>query len=250
MQLREVDVEPLLLPLRDRPAGGQGLDRAVYEGLQLAPLRHDGAVLLVRDDLARNRAVGARLRLLLRRDDRDVHHEGLAAPVLDRREGGGRRLVDERLLHRMQPVLHVVEPRRHGLGAHLELAQSGEALRHLALGRDLLRDEDALVRVEVRGREADRPLTRDGDRRLLEREVERLRSRPEEEDEPASAFATCCWKRTISRSASLISRPCSSAPEATPRCTPSTSARSSAPTSASKATSSSIHSGSAWAAKK
>src|SRR5438876_6238786 len=86
--LREVQVEPLLLPLCDRAVRRQRLDRGVDGGLELAPLRHDGSVLLVRDDLAGDGPVGARLGLLLGRDDRDVEHERVAPVHLHGGEGG------------------------------------------------------------------------------------------------------------------------------------------------------------------
>src|SRR5437764_14902227 len=68
--LGEVDREPLLLQLRDRPVRPELLDRCVELRNELRALLEDSAVLLVRDDLAGNGAVLAGVRLALRRDDR------------------------------------------------------------------------------------------------------------------------------------------------------------------------------------
>src|SRR4051794_34777362 len=153
-QLREVEVEPLLLQLRDRAVRPQLLDPGVQLRGQLAALLEHGAVLLVGHDLAADRPVGARLRLLLRGNDRRVEHERVAAADLDGSERRGRGLVDERRLARVKLRLDEVEAGRVRLGARLQLLQVGEALRR----RRLLRQQHALVRVEVRGREVDRLL--------------------------------------------------------------------------------------------
>src|ERR1700730_488166 len=175
-ELGEVEVEPLLLELGDRPVGPELLDRGVELRCQLRALWQDGTVLLVGDDLAAYGPVGARLGLLLRGDDRRVEDERLAAIDLHGSERRGRRLVDERLLRRVQLRLDVVEARRRGLGAGLQLLQVGEALRR---GRRL-GEQHALVRVEVRVREVDGFHALRGDRRLLERDVEPLHAGSEE----------------------------------------------------------------------
>src|SRR5437763_7745729 len=174
--LREVQVEPLRLELRDRPVLRQRPDRTADHRRQLRVLLEHGAVLLLRHDLAGDRPVRGRLRLLLQRDDRDVEDERLAATDLHRRERRGRRLVDERLLQRLEPRLDVVEPGRVDLSAGLHLLEVGEALGSARV----LRDQHTLVRVQVRSREVDRPLAGGGDRRLLEGDVEVLRARREE----------------------------------------------------------------------
>src|SRR5690242_3749027 len=56
VQAGEVQVEPLLLQLRDRAVLGQGDDRGVDRRAQLAALLEDGAVVLVGDDRADDRA--------------------------------------------------------------------------------------------------------------------------------------------------------------------------------------------------
>ena len=145
-------------------------------GVSLEPFCKHGAVLLVRDDLAGDRAVPGRACLLLGRDDRRVHDERVALADLHRDERGGGRLVDERCLRRVQLLLDPGEAGRVGLRAGLQSLQIGERMRH----RRLLRQQHALVRVEVRRREVDRLLPLRGDRGFLERDVERLVARREE----------------------------------------------------------------------
>src|SRR3954471_7268319 len=174
--LREVDREPLLLQLRDRPVRPQRLDRRVDHRLQLRALLEHRAVLLVRDDLSRNGAVLAGARLTLARDDRRVEDQRRALVDLHGRERGRRRRIGKRRLRRMELRLDPVEAGRVRLRAGLHLLQVREAARR----RRLLREQHALVRVEVARREVDGPLALRGDRRLLERDVELLRAGSEE----------------------------------------------------------------------
>src|SRR5439155_7712311 len=81
--LREVDVEPLLLEPGDRAVLPELVDLGVHDRQQLGALLEHRAVLLVRDDLAADGAVGGRMRLLLGRDDWRVEDERVAAPDLD-----------------------------------------------------------------------------------------------------------------------------------------------------------------------
>src|SRR4051812_26152859 len=174
--LREVDREPLLLQLRDRPVRPQRLDCRVDHRLQLRALLEHRAVLLVRDDLSRDGAVLAGARLPLARDDRRVEDQCVALVDLHGGERGGRRRIGERRLRRMELRLDPVEAGRVRLRAGLHLLQVREAVRR----RRLLREQHALVRVEVARREVDGPLALRGDRRLLERDVELLRAGSEE----------------------------------------------------------------------
>src|SRR5437016_11657386 len=63
--------QPFLLQPGDGSVGLQRQDRRVQRGLQLAVVIHHGAVPLVRHDLTDHAAVGSRLLLALRDDDRD-----------------------------------------------------------------------------------------------------------------------------------------------------------------------------------
>src|ERR1051326_1489999 len=173
--LRHVDREPLLLQLRDRPVLRERANRGRHVRRQLRSLRHHSAVLLVRDDLAGDGTVRRRLRLLLRRDDRHVHDECVTASDLKRREGR-RGLREDLDVRRVQLVLRVVEAGRRRLCAEADVLEVGEAVR----GGAALLQEYALVGVEVRRREVDHPRACGGDRRLLEREVERLRAGAEQ----------------------------------------------------------------------
>src|SRR5438045_993838 len=103
--LREVDLEPLLLELPDGSVLRQLRDRPVDDRRQLRALLQHGAVLLVRDELAGDRAERSRLRLRLEQDEWHVEDDGLAAVQLHRLvERRGRR-EDERLLGRLQLIL-------------------------------------------------------------------------------------------------------------------------------------------------
>src|SRR5205085_3069021 len=117
-----------------------------------------------------------RVLLLLEADERHVEDQRLAAVDLNRLIRRGRGREGQRRLRRVQLRLDPVEARRIRLRAQLQLPQVGEAVRD---GR-LLREENALVRVQVRRGEVDRPLPLRRDRRLLEGDVELLRSRREE----------------------------------------------------------------------
>src|SRR5471032_1630895 len=83
--------KPFLLQPVDRAVCLEGLDRLVEERLQLAALVQDGSVGFVRDDLPGHPAVGARLLLALRDDDRHVEDQGVALARLDGVEGRTRR---------------------------------------------------------------------------------------------------------------------------------------------------------------
>src|SRR5581483_7814815 len=133
--LREVDVEPLLLQLRDRAVRPQLLDLRVHERRELRALLEHGAVLLVRDDLRGDRAVVVRACLLLGRDDRRVEDERVAAADVHGHERGGRRLVDQRRLRRMQVLLDPEQAGRVGLRAGLQVLQVGDRMRRLRLLR-------------------------------------------------------------------------------------------------------------------
>src|SRR6266851_469520 len=169
---REVEVEPLLLELADRTVRDQRLHGRVHDRQELRALLKHRAVLLVRGDLAGHRPEFRRVLLLLEADERHVENQRVTLVDLHRLVGGRRRRERERLLRRVQLRLDPVEARGVRLGARLHLLQVGEALRR---GR-LLREEHALIRVQVRRGEVDRPLPLRGDRRLLERDVELLRA--------------------------------------------------------------------------
>src|SRR5579884_717353 len=175
--LRRIEAEPSLRQLADGPVGLQRLDRAADVGDQRAALREHRAVALVGVDLSHDAAVRSRLLLVLRLYDRHVEDQGLARTRLHRVERSARgRGVDERLLGRAQLVQEPVEAGRGGLGAGLQALQVGDARGLL----DALRDEDALVRVEVGSREADHLRALGRDRRLLHREVVRLLPRQQD----------------------------------------------------------------------